>query len=179
MKNAHVVISSFLVCYVPMVLFQLKSLLFMASSRIYDVITLVLMTSYDSIQVDMIPLTPFYDPAKFISNGAFLSLIDQFPDPGSFSTAVYRVTIQSDVILVEGGTYNHYLMISAQYGTSLEEIYSHHNGLFTLSPPSVLEMVVYYLHISKLEAVIVDLCRQVLPGCFMGSDYYHILKMTS
>ena len=76
-------------------------------------------------------------------------------------------------------TYNHYLMISAQYGTPLEESYSHHNGLFTLSPPSVLEMVVYYLHISKLEAVIVDLCRQVLPGCFMGSDYYHILKMAS
>ena len=32
---------------------------------------------------------------SFISNGTVLSLIDQFPDPGSFSTAVYRVTTQS------------------------------------------------------------------------------------
>ena len=39
---------------------------------------------------------------SFISNRTFLSSWAQFPDPGSFSTAVYRVTIQSDVILVEG-----------------------------------------------------------------------------
>ena len=37
----------------------------MTSSPIYDVITPVLMMSYDSIQVDMIQLTPFYEPAKF------------------------------------------------------------------------------------------------------------------
>ena len=37
----------------------------MMSSPIYDVITPVLMMSYDSIQVDMIQLTPFYEPAKF------------------------------------------------------------------------------------------------------------------
>ena len=37
----------------------------MTSSPIHDVITPVLMTSYDLVQLDMIQLTPFYDLAKF------------------------------------------------------------------------------------------------------------------
>ena len=75
----------------------------MTSSPIYDVITPVLMMSYDSIQVDMIQLTPFYEPAKFYLKWDIFELLwTQFPDPGSFSTAVYSFTIQSIVILVEG-----------------------------------------------------------------------------
>ena len=37
----------------------------MTSSTIHDVITPVLLTSYDLVQLDMIQLTPFYEPAKF------------------------------------------------------------------------------------------------------------------
>ena len=53
----------------------------MTSSPIYDVITPVLMTSYDSIQVDMIQLTPFYDPAKFYLKWDIFQLLG--PIPGS------------------------------------------------------------------------------------------------
>ena len=75
----------------------------MTSSPIYDVITHVLMMSYDSIQVDMIQLTPFYEPAKFYLKWDIFELLRTTPpDPGGFSTAVYRVTTQSNVILVEG-----------------------------------------------------------------------------
>ena len=81
MKNTYVLISSFLACYVPMVLLQLKSLLFMTSSRICDVITRALMTSYDSIKVDMNQLTLFYDPAKFYLKWNIFQLLG--PIPGS------------------------------------------------------------------------------------------------
>ena len=81
MKNTYVVISSFLVCYVPTVLFQLISLLFMTSSRIYDVITPVLMTSYDPIKVDTIQPTLFHDHVKFHLKWNIFQLLG--PIPGS------------------------------------------------------------------------------------------------
>ena len=49
----------------------------MTSSPIYDVITPVLMMSYDSIQVDMILLTPFYDTAKFYLKWDIFQLVGQ------------------------------------------------------------------------------------------------------
>ena len=87
----------------------------MASSPIYDVITPVLMTSYDLIQVDMIILTPFYDPAKFHLKWDIFQLSGPIPRSREFfnsslqdhKTAVYRVTIQSNVILVEGAKGHH------------------------------------------------------------------------
>ena len=51
----------------------------MTSSRIYDVITPVLMMSYDSIQVDMIQLTLFYDPAKFYLKWDIFQLLGPIP----------------------------------------------------------------------------------------------------
>ena len=50
-------------------------------SRIYDVITPVLMTSYDPIKVDIIQLTLFYDPAKFYLKWNIFQLLG--PIPGS------------------------------------------------------------------------------------------------
>ena len=84
MKNTYVVISSFLVCYVPMVLFQLISLLFMTSSRIYDVITPVLMTSYDPIKVDTIQPTLFHDHVKFHLKWNIFQLLGSIPGSREF-----------------------------------------------------------------------------------------------
>ena len=56
----------------------------MTSSPIYDVITPVLMMSYDSIQVDMIQLTPFYDTAKFYLKWDIFQLLGQVPRSREF-----------------------------------------------------------------------------------------------
>ena len=56
----------------------------MTSSPIYDVITPVLMMSYDSIQVDMIQLTPFYDTAKFYLKWDIFQLLGQIPGSREF-----------------------------------------------------------------------------------------------
>ena len=56
----------------------------MTSSPIYDVITPVLMMSYDSIQVDMIQLTPFYDPAKFYLKWDIFELLSSIPRSREF-----------------------------------------------------------------------------------------------
>ena len=48
--------------------------------------------------------------------------MDQLPDPGSFSTAVYRVKIQKDVILVEGDRLTHPIYNQKHYNES--EIFS-------------------------------------------------------
>ena len=85
MKNTYVITQSSLDSFVSILWFQLKPLPLMTSSPIHDVITPVLMTSYDLVQLDMIQLTPFYDPAKFYhKRSIFWAPMDQLPDPGSF-----------------------------------------------------------------------------------------------
>ena len=51
----------------------------MTSSFSHDVITPVLMTSYDSIQVNMIQHTHFYDPAKVYLKWDIFELLGPIP----------------------------------------------------------------------------------------------------
>ena len=50
----------------------------------YDVISHVLMTSCDSIQVYMIQLTPFYDPAEFYIKQDIFELLSTIPRSREF-----------------------------------------------------------------------------------------------
>ena len=56
----------------------------MTSQSIDDVINHVLITSYYSIEVDMIQLTPFYDPAKFYLKQDIFELLSSIPRSREF-----------------------------------------------------------------------------------------------